>query len=430
MTVFKDCGPPRDTIAVETSVTRMRSALIPGWEAPPFARRTGVKLARAAVLFGVIATMACNSGDSAPADTSGTAEAASDSDHAGEPAEGVVKLDTLSIRLGGIEVGAADSISSAELRVTGSITYDANRVSHIGSRTNGRIVSMRADLGERVGRGQVLAILESADVGKIRAEEREAEELVKISQENYSREQRLAEQGISSRKELLVAEAELRRNEAASRSAEERLRVLGAGHGAGGQFGIAAPFAGIVAARDASLGEMAEPTDILFTVADLSRVWIELDVFERDLARVRAGQPVSVTVTAYPDREFPARIVYVGDVLNPEKRTAQARVEIPNPEGVLKPGMFATASIRTGSGGAVAVVPQEAIQEFEGRTVVFVPGDEAGEFRASPVELGETLDGNRVVIRSGIAPGGRIVVAGAFALRSELAKGEIGEHGH
>ncbi|MDX2208704.1 MAG: efflux RND transporter periplasmic adaptor subunit [Gemmatimonadales bacterium] len=346
-----------------------------------------------------------------------------------------VTLDTVAIRLSGIQLAVVDSVTTTGLEVTGSITYDANRVSHIGARTNGRIVQMRADLGTRVAAGQVLVILESAAIGQLRAEERQFEELVRIARENHAREQRLSEQGISSRKELLDAEAELRRNEAALRSAEEQLRVLGAGHGTdgqfgvGGQFGVAAPFAGVVVAREASLGEMADPSDTLFTVADLSRLWIELDIFERDLANVRTGQTVTVAVTAYPGRTFPGRIVYVGAIVDPVKRTVRARVEIPNPGGALKPGMFATATVQVGgTGAASAVVPQSAVQELQGRKVVFVPGDAAGEFRPVRVVVGATLDGDRIIILSGLAPGSRVVTTGAFALRSELAKGEIDDH--
>jgi cobalt-zinc-cadmium efflux system membrane fusion protein len=377
------------------------------------------------VLVGALAIGACGGGDAAPAETAAAEE------HAGE--EGVVVLDTAAIRLGGIQVGEVQSVTTTALAVTGSITFDADRVSHVGSRSNGRIVAVRSDLGAQVARGQALATLESVEVGQIRAEEREAEALLKIAQENYAREQRLAEQGISSRKELLEAEAMLRRAEAALHSAEDRLQVLGASHdhGAGGEFTLVAPFAGVVVARDASLGEMATPADTLFTVADLSEVWIELDIFERDLARVRRGQSVAVLVSAYPSRSFPGRIVYVGDVLDPAKRTVRARVEIPNRDAALKPGMFATANIQVGGGGPpMAVVPQDAVQTVEGKLVVFVPGDTPGEFRTVPVEVGPTTDGNRIVILSGIAPGSRVVTVGAFALRSELSKGEIGEDGH
>jgi len=262
-------------------------------------------------------------------------------------------------------------------------------------------------------------------------EEREAESLVQIARENYQREERLEQQGISSRKELLDAAAELRRQEAALQSARERLRVLGAGHGDGGQYALTSPFAGVVVAREASLGEMASPADQIFTVANLSRLWIELDIYERDLSRVTIGQTVAVSTAAYPSRVFPGRIVYVGDVLDPQKRTVRARVEIPNDDRALKPGMFASALIQVGGTGTpVVVVPQAAVQELEGRQVVFVPGDRPGEFAARTVEVGEQADNGRVVIIAGLEAGDSIVTSGAFALRSELAEGEIGDHGH
>ncbi|MDX2059822.1 MAG: efflux RND transporter periplasmic adaptor subunit [Gemmatimonadales bacterium] len=340
----------------------------------------------------------------------------------------VVRLDTAGVRLGGIQIGAAESTSTSILAVTGTITYDANRVAHIGSRTDGRVLGISVDLGANVRRGQTLVELESPEVGSIRADERRAEALVKIARENFDREKRLEQQGISSRKELLEAEADLRRAEADLQSAGDRLSVLGAGHGTGGHFDISAPFAGAVVARNVGLGQMARPADTLLTVADLSRVWIELDVFERDLTRVRRGQPVAVTTEAYQGRQFPGRIVYLGAVLDPLKRTVRARVEIPNDDRALKPGMFAEARIEVGaSGPPLAVVPQDAIQDVEGAPTVFVPGVAPGEFRVRAVTVGEPLDRNRVVVKTGLTPGERLVVAGAFALRSELLKGEIGE---
>lgn len=341
----------------------------------------------------------------------------------------VVRLDSLAMM--NIALVPVEMVRTTGLPVTGTITYDANRVSHIGPRIDGRIVQLAADVGQPVRGGQALAILESPEVGQIRADETEAEALMLIARENYDRERRLEEQGISSRKELLDALAELRRAEASLNSARQRLQVLGAGQGEGARYALTAPFAGVVVAREASLGEMASPADQLFTVADLARVWIEFDVYERDLSRVAPGQTVDVTTAAYPGRTFPAQIVYVGDIVDPEKQTVRARVEIPNAGGVLKPGMFATALIRVGGGGTpVIAVPKEAVQEVEGRQVVFVPGDAPGEFRAQPVRVGEATDNGRVLILSGLPAGARVVTTGAFDLRSELAAGEISDAGH
>ena len=382
------------------------------------------------LLFGLFVLGGCGGG---AADESLAAEAeelAGEEEHAEEEGQ-TVALDAAAMEAAGVRLGVVESVATSGLLTTGSITYDANRVSHIGPRIDGRVVRLAADIGERVQGGQVLAVLESPEVGQIRADESEAEALVRIARENYQRERRLEEQGISSRKELLEAEAELRRMEASLNSARQRLQVLGAGRGDGGQYALAAPFPGVIVERHASLGEMASPADQLFTVANLDRLWIELDIYERDLARVSRGQAVDVTTAAYPGRTFPGQIVYVGDILDPEKRAVRARVEIPNPGGVLKPGMFANALIRVSGGGPpMVVIPQEAVQEVEGRRVVFVLGNRPGEFRAQPVEIGESTDDGRVVVLSGLNPGDRVVTTGAFALRSELAEGEIGEAGH
>lgn len=384
-------------------------------------------------LCGALVSVLLGCGAAAP--SNGDATSAAGAEAAASPAEHgeseVVQLDTAGVRLAGIRIDTTTTITTSGLAVTGTITYDANRLSHIGARTDGRVVALRVALGARVSAGQTLALLESPTVGQIRSQEREAEELRTIARENFAREQRLAAQGISSRKELLGAEAELRRTEAALRSAESQLTALGAGHGTGGEFGISAPFAGVVVARGASIGEMAEPTDTLFTVADLSRVWIELHVFERDLSRVRIGQSVSVTVTAYPGRVFPGRIVYLGAELDAARRTVPARVEIPNANRALKPGMFANASVQVGEGGTpVVVVARDAIQEVDGKTVVFVPGSKPGQFRTVQVTVGEPVGDRRVTVLAGLTAGARVVVAGAFALRSELAKSEIGAGGH
>ena len=382
-----------------------------------------------AMLFALLAIGAC--GDK-KAETEEAAPVATEAAEGEEHEAEVVLLDSTALRISNISVASVAFTTAMGLRVTGTITYDANRVSHVGPRIDGRIVRVAADVGSRVGAGQTLAILESPQIGELRVTQREAAALLRIARENYAREQRLEQQGISSRKELLDARADLSRAEASVESAIERLRVMGAtGQGSGGQYALTAPFGGIIVARDANLGEMASPSDQLFTVANLTRVWIELDIYERDLSRVRPGQSVQVTTTAYGARTFPGRIVYVGAIVDPEKRTVRARVEIPNANGALRPGMFATARIEVGGAGEPTVtVPQSAIQELEGRKVVFIQGTRAGEFLPVPIVTGETTDDGKVVVVSGLKAGDRIVVSGAFALRSELAKGEIGEHGH
>ena len=342
-----------------------------------------------------------------------------------------VHLDADALALSDVSLGVAERVNAGGLRVTGAITYDQNLVSHVGPKTQGRVTEMRADLGTRVTGGQELAHLESPEVGTTRAELGESEALLAIAQETFDRETRLEAQGVSSRREVLEAEAALRTIEARRRSAEERLRLYGApAHGDGGHFDVVAPYDGVVVERHAARGEVVGPEDQLFTIADLNRLWIELDVFERDFSRVAVGQAVDVTTAAWPGRSFPARIVYVGDILDARSRTARARVEIDNRDGALKPGMFATAFVRTAGAETVVGVPRDAVQNVEGSDIVWVPGDEPGAFVATPVLLGEELPGGMVEIVSGLREGDPFVVTGAFTLKAELAKGEFGGHGH
>ncbi len=342
-----------------------------------------------------------------------------------------VHLDADALAMSDVALGEVTALRPGGLRVTGTITYDQDLVSHVGPKTAGRITDLRAELGSRVTGGSVLARLESPEVGTTRAELVEAEALLMIAQETFDRETRLEAQGISSRREVLEAEAQLRTIEARRRSAEERLRLVGASlKGAGGNFDVIAPYDGVVVERHAGRGEVVGPSDQLFTIADLTTLWIELDIFERDVSSVSTGHSVALTTAAWPGRIFPARIDYVADILDFQSRTVRARVVVENLDGALKPGMFATAMIHNAEEGTVAGVPRDAVQNVDGNDVVWIPGDEEGEFQAVLVLLGAELPGAMVTIERGLLVGDRIVVTGAFTLKAELAKGDFGDHGH
>lgn len=396
-------------------------------------------LAQALLLAGLLAGGCAPAGnaESPPAERAEEAghsdeeEHAHDEEHSDEEAHSdEVELDSAAVAAAGIVLVAVDTVSTLDLRVTGTITYDADRVVRIGPRVEGRLASLPVEAGASVGAGRTLAILESAEVGALRADREEAETLVAIAREHFEREERLHDRGISSRRELLEAEAELRRSEAALRRATRQLEALGAEVGSGVEVHLSSPFSGTVVSREGAPGQVVSPTDVVLVVADLAHLWIELDLYERDLGRVEGGERVQVTTASLPGRVFPGTIAYVADVVDPSTRTVRARVEVPNSDRSLKPGMFAAATIEVkGEGAGRLVVPAEAIQEVEGRSVVFVPGGEPGHFVARPVEVGRD-DGSAVEILAGVSAGDLVVAAGAFTLRSELARAEIGEAGH
>ncbi len=354
---------------------------------------------------------------------------------AGDPTEdeglAVVELEPTELEVAGITLGEPESRTSRTLQVTGTITFDQNRVSHVGPKTQGRLVELIVEVGSKVGVGDVLAHLESPEVGAIRAELTEAEALLGIATENYEREQRLEARGISSRRELLDAESELRVMQARAGTAQERLRVLGAtSHGDGGHFDVSAPFGGTVVERHAGRGEVVGTEDNLFTVADLSNLWIELDIYERDLRNVRSGLPVEISTAAWPDQTFPGQISYVADILDPVRRSVRSRVEVPNPNGLLRPGMFAEARVQLVASEPFMALPREAVQTIEDQSIVWVPGDHPGEFVAQPVKMGMDLLGGMVEIESGLSWDDQVVVRGAFTLKAELSEGDFGGHGH
>jgi len=377
---------------------------------------------RVALVAILVAACRGETGDAGPA---GATDAVQETTH-----ELVVHLDSVAMEIAGIEVGTAEEVVSSEFSVTGRVSFDEDRVSHLGPRTEGYVKEIRGELGAEVVPGELLAVLESPEVGARRADLSEARMILDIGEENFQREQRLEAQGISSRRELLEAEAELRRAQASVLRATERLTALGASEGEGADFVIRAPYAGVIVEKHATRGEMMAPTDRLFTVADLSNLWIELDIYERDLPKVREGQGVTVTTAAYPDRLFEGTIVYLADILDAERRTVHARVEVENRDRLLRPGMFATAGIAVPEGTPVVAVPRDAVQSLEGSDVVWVPGDEPGEFVGHRVLPGQELVGDRVEILAGLAAGDSLVVRGAFTLKSEHEEGEFGGHSH
>lgn len=365
----------------------------------------------------------------------GSAEAGSDSTAAGEHAEqdSMVTLDSAALRLAGIELVSAAPAGSDALVANGTITYDADHVSMISPRAEGRVVAVRADLGEQVTASRVLAVMESSEVGQMRGDLERSRANLDVARRNYEREKRLFAQSITPQKELLEAEGTFRSAEADYRSSISRLRAVGASAGQGATFGLASPITGVVVERNASPGQAAGPSTTLFTVANLKHVWITVDVYEADLTRVRLGAPALVTPSALGGETFPGRVTYAGGIVDPASRTFKVRVELENTNMRLRPGMFAqvriTAPGPAANTGGTLTVPEIAVQELEGRQVVFVAGPARGQFLIRTVTVGAPIAGGSVNITTGLRPGERVVAKGAFQLKAEMLKASFGE-GH
>ena len=349
---------------------------------------------------------------------------------AASPGDTMVALDTTSERLAGIELTTVAPAKVGALSANGTITYDGNHVSVVASRAEGRVVSIRTDLGQRVNAGDVLVIVESPEVGETRGTYGRAQAAIEVARRNYEREKRLYEQSITSQKEMLEAEGVFRSAEAELNAALAKLKALGASPvGEGGTFGLVSPVSGTVVERHATPGQIAGPSTDLLTVADLRHVWITVDVYEADFTRVQNGVPAKVIPTALRDT-FPGKVTFAGGVVDSLSRTVKVRVEVENESRLLRPGMFAQVYIQTAiqaGGDSSVVVPEIAVQEVDGRQVVFVSAGAPGRYVAREVVLGPRPSSTLLSVVKGLRRGDRVVAKGAFQLKAELIKATFAE---
>lgn len=316
---------------------------------------------------------------------------------------------------------------SGQIVVTATIQSNQDRLAHVGPRIPGRIVKVNSNLGDKVKPGQALAMLDSIELGEARSSYLQASSEEGVAQANFERAQRLNADNIIPEKDYLRARAENEKSKASLRAAGDKLRMMGVDpeNLSGSIFPLVAPFAGTIIEKKAVLGELAQTDAFLFTVADLSTLWIESDLFEKDIGKVKLGAQATVSVSAYPGVVFKGRLTYISNTMNKETRTIRARVEVPNRDGRLKPEMFVTAAINTTGRGAKALaVPEEAVLLMQGLPTVFVAERDGFEPRA--VELGERAQGF-VVLKSGVEAGESVVVSGAYALKARLLKSQIGD---
>ncbi len=359
----------------------------------------------------------------------GAAPAAQDAKGEAGKEEKGLKLTPEEQERAGIKVEEAGPKSFDDVvNVTATIRPNQDRVAKIAPRVEGRIVRVSANLGDNVRVGQALAVMDSLAVGEAQSALLRAQSSERVAQADFKRAESLSAEEIIPRKDLLRAQGELERASAESRAARDRLRLLGGsapvGSRAESSFALTAPFAGTIIQKKATIGELGTPSDAIFTVADLSVVWIEANLTDDLLAKVKKGALATVTVGAYPGERFIGRVAYIANVLDKDSRTIAARIEVANKDGRLKPEMFANASISTGGQVEAISVPDTAILIVQGQPSIFVA--ENGGFEARAVETGEKLAG-RTVIRSGLKAKEQVVTAGAYALKARLMKSQIGD---
>jgi len=328
------------------------------------------------------------------------------------------------------------------LRTTGTVQPIDSRVGAVGPLARGRIVEVKTKVGDSVIAGQVLAVFDNIEAGELLAQEQAAlAELERLQAQlvpairQLERSRRLADIGAGSEKDFESSKAEKDGIEASIRSQQamldgirQRLRRFGVlddvAH-TSHLTSLKAPFSGVVTKAQASPGDIVDAGKDIFTVADLERVWVQAEVYEKDLGRIRSGQSAFIVVDTYPDRPFEGKVAYISDVLDPQTRTARVRCEVANPQMQLKTDMFANVELPTKLTMQALAVPEGALQQVDGKDVVFIRRSDT-RFENREVEKGVTVN-NQTEIVKGLKPGEQIVTQGAFHLKSILAGGELGE---
>jgi membrane fusion protein, heavy metal efflux system len=359
----------------------------------------------AAILCLVLAVLSAGCDKDVKANPAAEAPPKAEVEHVGET--GVVKVDhPEQFPL----VTATSYAAGSELNATGAVAADVSRAVPVISLASGRIVKVYAKLGDSVTKGQLLMQVQSADLSQAYSDARQARADEVLAKAQLERSKILLDKGAIAQKDYEVAVDTDEKAKITVETTREHLHVLGADpdHPTA-LVDIFAPIDGIITDQQvtsaAGTQGLASPNP--FTISDLSHVWIIVDVYENDLKNVKIGEFADVRLNAYPDRVFRGRISNIGPVLDPNLRTARVRLEMENP-GVMRLGMFVTATFHGADKQTHAVVPSTAVLHLHDRDFVYRPAGEKA-FRRVEVTGGKMMPGNMQEILSGLAPGDQVV---------------------
>jgi len=357
-------------------------------------------------------------------------------DEHGEP--GIVRMTAEMQKQNGVVIAPVKKLQlDGVISATGKVEANADRIAHVSPRISGKIVAVKASLGDSVAAGQALATLDSVELGEALNRYHQSKTKLALARSNMDRVRNLVEKKIAARKDIFQAETDFKTAQTELHTDEDRLSLYGVTtsdlKGENRKkplLPVRSPIGGIITEKHAIVGELSDPSKSLYTVADLSSVWVLVDINEKDLAKVRKGQAAIVTVGAFPDLKLRGRITYIADLVDEATRTVKARIVVVNPGRKLKPQMFATVELALSvDAPPVVAISEDALQDLDGKKVVFFAENET-EFAARTVQTGR-VTGGMIEIVSGLKEGDRYAVKGAFILKSEVKKGElVDEHGH
>jgi len=344
--------------------------------------------------------------------------------------EKVVVLTEAQCETFGVETGKAGP-GKIEMFLTlpGEVTVNADRVAHIVPRVPGVVREVQKNLGDRVKKGEVLAVLESRELADAKAGFLAARERAGLAQANFIREEQLWKKKISAEQEYLQARQSLAEAKIEVRSAEQKLHALGLSDAVLGKlpeqadarltrYELVVPFDATIIEKHMTLGEAVKDDSEVFTIADLSSVWVTFNIHQKDLPMVHSGQPVIIS-GGHGIAEAQGNIAYLGPIIGEQTRTTPVRVVLANPKGDWRPGLFVTGRVLVESVNVPILVPKEAVIMIEGKPVVFVK-DEDG-FEPKSVVVGRSNDQWTEIV-SGLSAGQSYAAKGAYTLKLELNK--------
>ena len=282
------------------------------------------------------------------------------------------------------------------------------------------------------------ALVDTAQSKVTQAEARieKAQSKAEISKQYLAREEKVYHSKAIDLRSLQTVKNDIAGARIDVQAAINRIKILGASpSGTGENITVVSPVSGRIISRHTNIGEMASPESPLFTVANLNQVWIESDIYEKDLARVRKGQPVEIRVDTYPDKVFRGKVDSIGDFLSSDSRTAKIRCVVSNTQGMLRGEMFARISLITSKRGSTVLIPKQAILDDAGKKIVFTTCTECPEdIKNGPSACGEydraevitgPVHGDRIEVLSGITPNTEVVTVGAFQLKTAMGSGQL-----
>ncbi len=315
---------------------------------------------------------------------------------------------------------ATEHMSSPEVTATGTISPDVSRQVPVPSLASGRVVEIHARLGDTVQKGQLLFRVRSTDIASAYSDYQKAVKNEQLARIQLDRQQLLYSNGAVAKSAVEIAQNSEDNAKVDVETTREHLRILGADpEHPTGIVDVFSPVAGVITDQQITeaSGVQALTPPNPFTISDISHVWVVCDVYENNLAQVRLGEYADVRLNAFPDRVFRGRVSNIGQILDPNLHTAKVRLEIENP-GLMRFGMFVTATFHGMEAERHAAVPATAILHLHDRDWVYIPTSE-GHFRRNEVVAGGMLPGNMQDVKSGLKPGDK-VVANALVLQSTV----------